>query len=471
MNHLLKKTIIKKIIPTFLILYSLFHIYSTGIKTALQLKDGGDFAVAYPSWLAFNVNPMQVWHNSGSWMGYINSTNDKTILDNIDIATNPVLSFLKEAYPSVMSKTHDPNVLNLKNKNWHNGPVMHFVTYPLLFFKTYMDAFRVWFVVCFSFLILSFYLWYKLLFIEEKLHSYINFSLCFFIWFNFFPLYEAIILRVIDIFQFLMLTLFFYYFKKEKPLQSGITLGIAALTKFTPLIFIPYLIVKKKFKLFFSALATIAIIAIFTQFFLGWENSYLLKILKGVGAGITFYESQSISSWSSRLFSEITLDINNPAAVAIPKVLYPKLAEYLSKAVTFSIVIFYGIIFLYNRKSNKYSYEISLLLIFMIILPQWNHPCYFIAILPPFLILLQNFVKDFHNFHNVKKFAKVQLSLFLVSFLLLGVVFPMSFFQQMLNRYSISYIGFYQSYSIPVYGYMLLIGLLTFKYLKKTENT
>jgi hypothetical protein len=86
-----------------------------------------------------------------------------------------------------------------------------------------------------------------------------------------FALLEAMKMKSVELMEFLMLIVAMMLFKTGKDRAAGIFIGMAAMLKILPIIFLPYIILKKR-KAFLSFFVTVGIIVIFMQFLMGFEN-------------------------------------------------------------------------------------------------------------------------------------------------------------------------------------------------------
>ena len=172
---------------------------------------------------------------------------------------------------------------------WGYGPIQHLITLPLTFIKSIKTVSLIWILSNYCFLTVALLLvltmlknlplWGKLIIV--------------FAWMGYWPLYMAIQEDVVEIFEMLMIIASLYFLRRNKDILSGIAMGIAVMVKFLPAIFLPYFLVKGKFKTLVASLVTIVLIAIGTQFTLGWQYSATLNLFqKEIGdkimSGLTF---------------------------------------------------------------------------------------------------------------------------------------------------------------------------------------
>jgi hypothetical protein len=177
-----------------------------------------------------------------------------------------------------------------------------------------------------------------------------------------------------------LLSLFILALFYKKDAWAGFSLAAAAMVKLTPLIFIPYLLLRKRFKAVLSCGLFSAVFLFIPALYVGWMrnlqylNNWFLVHRKNPAEYLLWYKNQSLLSALLRLFGK-----DSPAGFILFIVL--------------ALALFWAI-FLFTRKARKnfsnFSYltEISLVLILMIVLSPlaWKHT--FVHLLIPHLVLL-----------------------------------------------------------------------------------
>lgn len=415
--------------------YSLFHFYQSGIiqSTRIMPQLKGDFIGMFPAYpWASKINPEFMKQNS---------------------------SIINRSWGNFEELEHsDTEKHKFARKVWSYGPVGHFLTFPLIYLDSYQNALKIWFTCCFIFLGLAIYLWYKMLILDKGLHSFLVLTAFIFLWLNFFPLYEGIATGVVEILELFLLTLSFYLLSRRKELASGITLGFAAMTKFLPFLFILYFIFKKRYKLAATSLITVGLLALLTEFTLGWRGNYpLFSVLTLPGLDIRAWSGhQAIPNLISRLYS---INVGN---VMAPELIYPEAAKLTVKIIIYSIILFYGLIFIIKRKFGKTNYEIAILSILMIAIIQHNETYYLLFLLIPFSLGLQYLVMSFKRDGKVNKY---DLLILCFSFILVGSPVPFTILNKLFSYFSKEFLLCYLGFSVPIWGYLILLAWFSVKYL------
>jgi hypothetical protein len=192
---------------------------------------------------------------------------------------------------------------------------------------------------------------------------------------NFNPLYEVLTQRNIEIFELALIFGAFALMRRGRQTGAGVLIGLAAMTKFLPLIFVPYFAVKRMWRALAAALITIVPIAAATELAFGWRNSGILIQLRH-GGFLNHELNQSLSGMIIRVLQWT-------------RWYTPPLAATLS-----SIAILIGLagvawLLLTKRDCRGIEdLEWSLLVTAMVLLPPHNQQYYFVLLLFPFLALL-----------------------------------------------------------------------------------
>jgi hypothetical protein len=212
---------------------------------------------------------------------------------------------------------------------------------------------------------------------------------------------------------------------------SGAVIGLAAMTKFLPLIFLPYFVVKRRFR----ALAS-SMIAIATQAVFGWRYSGIIVQLRH-GGSVSSQLDQSLAGMITRLFVWTGSSLS-------PAMLISRCA----------IVIALGALsWLFLRARNCAAIEDlewSTLIVAMVLLPPHNENYYFVLLVFPYLALLARELRPGAAAHRSRRWWLA------ISFILTGTVVPLSVLSRMteMNIFST-----YLTLGIPFCGAAILAAI------------
>lgn len=156
-------------------------------------------------------------------------------------------------------------------------PIIALLFYPLGFLSRHAAAVS-WFVINFIIIILFFFWSSRLIFgknFSSRSKNWIYFiaSVCTLRFFahNFDE-------GQVNFLMMGLLTLSLFYINRERNSLSGLSLGFSALVKYMSFVFVPYILLKRKFKVLFYILISIIIFTILPGLFLGFKyNSFLQK--------------------------------------------------------------------------------------------------------------------------------------------------------------------------------------------------
>jgi len=286
---------------------------------------------------------------------------------------------------------------------WHYGPVEHLVTLPLFAFRDLRTAYTAWLIANYAFLAgilaLAFYVFHS------GRSKWVWRSIVAIAVLNYGPLFEALTQHTIEIFELLLIFAAFALFLRGRPTGSGGVIGLAAMTKFLPLIFLPYFLVKRQLRALTGAVITIVMIAIATEAVLGWRYSgTLVQLQRG---GLIYSETdQSLAGMIRRLL------------VWTQSPLSPSMFSF--GAIILGLA---GVTLLFLRARNCAAIEDlewSTLIVVMVLLPPHNEQYYFVLLLFPYLALLARELRPLASAHHARRWWLA------ISFILTGTLVPLS---------------------------------------------
>lgn len=426
----MKSTLIKKSVSYVLMIviaislsYSFYH---RGIKVPVRNilnmtendRRGGDFWGAFPAPFVERYNP---------------SLDDRTIV-----------------------RAYDGG-----GRDWAYGPIMHLITLPLTFMKSIKLVSLSWLLCNYAFLAIALWLILKMF---KDMPATVK-LIVIFLWAGCWPLHAAIQEDVIEIFELLMVVVSLYFLYKERDVFAGISMGVAAMAKFLPVIFLAYFLIKGKMKAFFAMLVTVLAIITATQFTLGWQNNSTIRSFLAEtfskDSGSTYWRSQTISSAIERIFSSSdysTSQIYNPIATR------PMLAKNILR-ISIALMALGAFFLIYKRRKEKYyGLDFSILSLLMVLISTRGQPYYLIFGLIGYAFAAYYLVKERYRFGWV---------ILGISFFLSGYIMQMREFDRILlpAHTDINREVFFLFLSFPVYGELLLFMLLLVLYAKTAAKT
>jgi hypothetical protein len=201
-----------------------------------------------------------------------------------------------------------------------------------------------------------------------------------------FPLFYALKLGQTSILVYAIICAIYYCTVKNRDALAGILLGIIAVLKFSPLLFVLYFLYRKRYTLVIACVLTLLALPAASLLVYGLHlhelyGSYLLRLS---GLGIAAWSNQSMEGFMLRLFSGDTIFSFRPVAMSRP----------LSITKYGILLVLAGLVYMSMGKQTgatrrqAYPMEFSAVLLCMLIMPSisWLH--YFsLATLPLILVL------------------------------------------------------------------------------------
>lgn len=216
-----------------------------------------------------------------------------------------------------------------------------------------------------------------------------------------------------DILVLFCLALAFYFLTRFSPKSAGFFIGIAALLKFTPLIFVPYLFLKNK-KAFFASVITI----VFGSLLLGIDR--LINFIKNLSTFTWWWVSSSIfnNGLMGIFYNRLTRSV---LSFSFSRLVY---SIIILISVAFFFLLFYRRIKLNRTSSNEFFVlaEFALLASLMVLLPSISLIYNGVHLL--FLLLIWWYFREYKTFSTGKQFF-----LDILVFLIFGEPLLISWFQ------------------------------------------
>lgn len=268
---------------------------------------------------------------------------------------------------------------------------------PFILFS-FEQAEKLWTLLSIGLFFSSIYLIFKIN--KAKMFSTVGLCICALIFALYFPAKFTFGMGQINILLLFLTVLSIYYLNKNKDYLSGVFLSLSVMIKFFPLMFLPYLIIFKKWKLLFSFLITSLVILFITFVFIKPNiNIYFYKDVLPtlIGGWKTEYYNQSLSGFLGRLMDNG----------------YQK--EVLRIFISFVLVLISFLVIIKNnsKKTDVINLTLSLLVTLTLLINNFSWQHHFIWLIFPFITIFY-FVKN--EKLNWKYYLLLILSFVLVSF-------------------------------------------------------
>ncbi|MFH1971111.1 MAG: glycosyltransferase family 87 protein [Patescibacteria group bacterium] len=298
--------------------------------------------------------------------------------------------FLMESLARLFSTVApDFNVMYLSTKDlltmlnpYLNQDIFTGVGYPpntLLFYSfltlfPYQISQNIFFVISFFCLIFSIWISLKLTKKHFSIYSFVIYLLLIILSF---PTKFTFGMGQNNFIALALLLLSFWFFSKGKDLLSGLFLGLVVSYKTVFLLFPLFFLLKRKWKVLFYSLITIAFLAFLTGEIFGWHlyKYYFLNVIPPLLnlEGREIYYNQGLLGFISRITSNL------------------QLRKYLT---FFISIIFVGInsLMCINKKDKNLQFSLFITSLVIIDTLSWQH--HFVWLIFPFIVISQKLLEQ-----------------------------------------------------------------------------
>ncbi|MBI1892860.1 MAG: DUF2029 domain-containing protein [Candidatus Rokubacteria bacterium] len=391
---------LKPVLWSVLLLYSVAHFAFTGVWAAIGVR-GGDVLSGFP--------------------GPLVSGREEFAADTVAVQ-----------YP---------------NPTWNYGPIAHFWTYPLGFVRSIPDAMRILLAVNYVLLGIAFLIWLGEL--SRDAGKGLSSAVMFVVWLNYFPLLQAIVGREFEILEFFLLSVGFYCLKRGREVVAGGMIGLAAMTKVLPALFVPYLVLKGRWRAAAASVVAIVVIGLVGQRVLGFEHSVTFRLARGWTSAADFEphaDNQAMANIVQRAF---TTHINPRSPKMTPA--FPAASRVLGGVAQISLLGFVLVWVWKQRRRPVNVWEYSILLMTMIVIPPWSNIYYLMFLVVPFSA---GFVWLLGR--GEARFG--QLAVVAIAYTLTGYVVPISFMASAVSLSPVEMRNLLGHLSIPGVGMLILFA-------------
>lgn len=214
-----------------------------------------------------------------------------------------------------------------------------------------------------------------------------------------FPVKWSFGLGQINFLVLLCLVFCFFFSQKKQDLPAGISLGLSIILKLSPLFFVLYFLIKKRFKIVFFSLVTVVVLFSLSGMLFGFNliKDYFLIVLPKLFEATSKhgYYNQAFSSLSAGFFKD------------------KNILTFLNFFFAAGITLADSYVFLKTKGVTAWDYSLGLCSILLINGFSWQH--HFVLLIFVFLVIAHNFI-----FNSTKK---IKWSFFFACYLLISFNF------------------------------------------------
>jgi hypothetical protein len=188
-----------------------------------------------------------------------------------------------------------------------------------------------------------------------------------------------------------------YLISKKREVAGGMLFGFAAMFKYMPVLFIPYFFLRKRYRIFFAAIGSIALYCLFPAFFTGVKHNFFLLKHWLPFISNTSFDSISLVDYKNQSLLAAVLRfsyVQSPYGIELVS-----LNKYLSGAIAMMLSLILYVLSLYPRRHhetditpeyNRFydNLDFGLLCICMALLNPNAWLINFVALIFPYMVLI-----------------------------------------------------------------------------------
>ncbi len=324
-------------------------------------------------WLAYAVTR---WATSAVWPALHNITGDFAA-----VFPSPYFARWRPDFPTGQ----------VWEGGWYGGPLLHFVTLPLLALPRWWMVPPAWAFVNAVCLVLSFRWVWRLADVRGRL-SWRTLCVIAGLWMAFQPLSTAYASGDIEIVELAFMLAGVSALTTSRETAAGVWLGLATTLKFLPIGFLGWCGLRGRWRVVVAGASSIAAVLLITGATLGWQESRVAAALASpetlANAGL---HELSITSmfihWSG------LVDLGRGGLLWLPS---DRAAQAAAAGRLASLLVLagLGVILFGRRRASVSPYEIAVLFLTMFIAVPRNHDYYYLFALVPLSIVLARAVAD-----------------------------------------------------------------------------
>ncbi len=359
---------------------------------------------------------------------------------------------------------------------WHGkgisvyGPIFTFMDDAIDRFQLNRPiVFHTLFIAYLIMTLLASFLLFKMFHFWEA--TWLKRSVAIFLIVNYFPTVQAIRQNLIENIQFFAVVLFIFFYagrNKRAGIAAGISLGIGIGAKTLPIVLVPYLLIRRHYKIaavaltvFLSSVAVVARLKGVT--FLNGLTSVFFFNNKEILLEHPPLD-QTIGGFVLRLFARVDYSASQLQWVSFlsPRQVQPFQATLILALIVLTALVAWLVLipFLKTSRLEKRELiylELSILLTFLLLILPHTHPYYYGLILPGYFFLLDYF--------SGKPEARFKQALLILSYVLVGFRLPLRLLNLIFLPSTVCpYIQWTDVWNLRFYGVAVLLFLLIHEY-------
>jgi serine/threonine-protein kinase len=321
------------------------------------------------------------------------------------------------------------------------GPMFHVVTLPLFAVPRFWMVPIVWAICNLIFLAISFVLILRLSGAGRKVTPAALVVLAG-LWLFFQPLVNCFTQGNIEIVELLFILASLALLQRGRQYTAGTLMGAAAMIKLLPVGFLGWFAIRRQWRALSTGVAAFVVILGFAIASGAYGEN--LARFGGWIANTPFAGLHELSITSLYAHRAAMIDYGNSSAQWLPSERYLA-GTRAGTAATALLAAVFGVVLIAKSRTRVSAFELGILFIAMLMLPQWNHDYYYVFALVPFSIVFLRAAVD----RQRGVIAALLLAYMLMSPLPFGVV-------DRAHVLPVSFAYLWNFYNLPVVGALLL---------------
>ena len=339
--------------------------------------------------------------------------------------------------------------------SWRYGPMLHFVTLPLLMLPTWSMVPKVWAICNLLAVAVSFWCAVRLAGVRHKV-SWVPIVFLAAVWLMFQPLTTAFACGNIELLEMALMLAALVSLQSSKDGRAGGLLGVATMLKFLPIGFLGWCLLRRRWRAVLAGILTITLIAIVTEMTLGWRQNNLSQPIGWVFSDPMggMHELSVTSMFLHRTGMVDAISDEEPMMRWLPSV-RATFAAGAGAVASLLLSLGIGALFLLRRRSPISREEIGVLFMTMFMVLPWNHDYYYVFALVPIslLVLRAIAVGDWTT-----------LAITVVASLLISPPVPFSLMDR-LHLVRLSFAYWLNVNDVPTFGGLVLWFMVTYRWM------
>jgi hypothetical protein len=287
-------------------------------------------------------------------------------------------------------------------------------------------------------------------------------SVALFAWVNFYPLVQTLRQNNVEVTELFFLSLAGLFLSRASEGWAGAALGMASATKFLPLLLLPYLLWRRRWRMVAMAVVAFCVtatVAAVVKGFLPWNGFETLGKAASTGWANQHLNNQGLIAVSLRAFSTFDLTKDSQTA-AFPRVSDAETAiavglGLVAVAVLTVVAILWRRVGLVARRSTHHPELTEQLLVLTVIILglPFAHTHYFCLVVGAYFALIRSTLRH--------ELPATTVRLAVISFCVLGLLAPMRLLDPLVLRlFPLSLVDLWKLWSLPTMGAISLAWAL-----------